>query len=111
MDSTYSVISRQAGLKIVTGMINHRGPESGQYRHTRMLRELALSPAKLAGTIADDLRDRSTVLRIAFRHAFLRAPLPALRVADPSAIPWRTETNRHQMTPIRNNFRLGAKER
>lgn len=114
MDTTAADISRQADLKIVTGMINHRGeigPEPGQNRHMRTLRELALRPAKLADTIADDLRDRSTVLRIAFRHAFLRAPLPAPRVADSSATPRRTETNRDQTTPIRNNFRLGVRER
>jgi hypothetical protein len=132
MDSTSPVISRQDGLEIVTGMINHRGeigpqgfefaaasaardgvplglPHDG-HRRMRTLRELVLRPAKLADAVADDLRDRSTELRIAYRHAFLRAPLPAPRVADPSAVPRRTETNRDQTTPIRNNFRLGARE-
>ena len=180
MDSTSPEISRQVGLEIVTGMVNHRGevgpefrkeledfvkplfqrvkagpqgtvagrdataglpcaafqhlvevpglpaqssrqgfecaaataaldgmpldlPHDG-HRHMGALRKLALRPAKLADTIADNPRDRSPVLRIAFRHAFLRAPLPALRVADPSAIPQRTRTNRDQTTSIRNNY-------
>jgi hypothetical protein len=179
MDSTSPEISRQAGLEIVTSMINHRGevgpefhkeledfvkplfqrikagprgtvagrvtaglfcaafqrlveapglpaqsygqgfecaaataaldgmpldlPHDG-HRHMRTLRELALRPAQLADAIADNPRDRSPVLRIAFRHAFLRAPLPALRVADLSAIPRRTGTNRDQTTSIRNNY-------
>jgi hypothetical protein len=180
MDSASSEISRQAGLEIVTDMINHRGevrpefheeledfvkplfhriktgprgtvvmgsasaglscaafqhlveafglpaqsygqgfecaaataaldgmpldlPHDG-HRHMRTLRKLALRPAQLADTIADNPRDRSPVLRIAFRHAFLRAPLPALRVADPSATPRQTGTNRDQTTSIRNNY-------
>jgi len=73
------------------------------HRHMRTLRKLPLSPAKFADTIADNPRDRIPVLRIAFRHAFLRAPLPALTVADAYAIPWQTETNRDQTTSIRNN--------
>ncbi len=77
------------------------------YGHMRTLRELALTPAKLADTVADSPSDRSPVLCIAFRHAFLRAPLPALRVADPSAIPRRTGTNRDQTTSIRNNYQAG----
>ena len=141
MDSTSPEISSQAGLEIVTSMINHRGEAGPEFhkkledfakrlfqqikagprgtvvrhdgmpldlphhghRHMRALRQLALRPAQLAVTIADNPRDRSPVLRIAFRHAFLRAPLPALRVADPSAIPRQTETNRDQTTSIRNN--------
>jgi hypothetical protein len=78
-------------------------PHDG-HRHMRTLRELALRPAQLADAIADNPRDRSPVLRIAFRHAFLRAPLPALRVADLSVIPRRTGTNRDQTTSIRNNY-------
>ena len=180
MDSTSSEISRQAGLEIVTSMINHRGevgpefhkeledfvkpllqqikagprgavirrgaaaglfcapfqhlaeapglpaqsygqgfecapataafdgmpldlPHDG-HRHMRALRQLALKPAQLADTIADNPRDRSPVLRIAFRHAFLRAPLPAPRVADSCTIPRQTKTNRDQTTSIRNNY-------
>jgi hypothetical protein len=180
MDSTSPEISRQAGLEIVTRMINHRGevgpefhkeledfvkplfqqikavargavvrrrataglfcaafqhlvetlglpaqscrqgfecaaamaafdgmpldlPHDG-HRHVRGPRKLALRPAQLADTIADHPRDRSPVLRIAFRHAFLRAPLPAPRVADPDAIPRQTETNRNQTTSIRKNY-------
>jgi hypothetical protein len=72
--------------------------------HMRTLRKLTLTPAKLADTVTDSPSDRSPVLRIAFRHAFLRAPLPALRVADPSANPRRTGTNRDQTTSIRNNY-------
>ena len=78
-------------------------PHDG-HRHMRTLRQLVLRPAKLADTIAGNPRDRSPVLRIAFRHAFLRVPLPALRVADPSATPRRTGTNRDQTTSIRNNY-------
>src|SRR5579863_8370435 len=78
-------------------------PHDG-YRHVRTLRELGLRPAKLADTVTDSPSDRSPVLRIAFRHAFLRAPLPAPRVADSSVIPWPTETNRDQTTSIRNNY-------
>jgi hypothetical protein len=75
-----------------------------RHRHMRTLRQLVLRPAKLADTIADNPRDRSPVLRIAFRHAFLRAPLPAPRVADPYAIARQTGTNRDQTTSIRNNY-------
>jgi hypothetical protein len=42
--------------------------------HARAYRELALTPAELAGTAADSPGNRSPVLRIAFRHAFLRVP-------------------------------------
>jgi len=72
--------------------------------HMRTLRKLTLTPAKLADTVTDSPSDRSPVLRIAFRHAFLRAPLPAPRVADPSAIARQTGTNRDQTTSIRNNY-------
>jgi hypothetical protein len=78
-------------------------PHDG-HRHMRTLRKLVLRPAKLADTIADNPSDRSPVLRIAFRHAFLRAPLPAPRVADPYAIARQTGTNRDQTTSIRNNY-------
>jgi hypothetical protein len=78
-------------------------PHAG-HGHMRTLRELALRPAKLADTVTDSPSDRSPVLWIAFRHAFLRAPLPAPRVADSSAIPRPTETNRDQTTSIRNNY-------
>ena len=74
------------------------------HRHMRTLRKLVLRPAKLADTIADNPRDRSPVLRIAFRHAFLRAPLPAPRVAEHRAIARQTGTNRDQTTSIRNNY-------
>jgi hypothetical protein len=76
-------------------------PHDG-YRHMRTLRKLALTPAKLADTVADSPSDRSPVLRIAFRHAFLRAPLPAPRLADHRAIPHRAETKRNQSKAIRN---------
>ena len=72
------------------------------YRDMRTLRELALTPAKLADTVADSPSDRSPVPWIAFRHAFLRAPLPAPRLAEPSAIPHQTETNRNQAQAFRN---------
>jgi hypothetical protein len=54
-------------------------------RDMRTLRELALPPAKLADTVADSPRDRSPIPWIAFRHAFLRVPLPPMRLADPCA--------------------------
>lgn len=72
------------------------------YRHMRTLRELALTPAKLADTVADSPSDRSPVLGIAFRHAFLRAPLPAPRLAGHCAIPRQTGTNRNQAKAFRN---------
>jgi hypothetical protein len=72
------------------------------YRDMRTLRELALTPAKLADTVADSPSDRSPVPWIAFRHTFLRAPLPAPRLAEPSAIPHQTETNRNQAQAFRN---------
>jgi hypothetical protein len=48
--------------------------------HVRSFRKLTLTPAKLADTVAYRLGNRSPVLWIAFRHAFLRAPLPAPRL-------------------------------
>ena len=75
------------------------------YRDMRTLRELALMPAKLADTVADSPSDRSPVPWIAFRHAFLRAPLPAPRLAEPSAIPHQTETKRNQAQAFRNTSR------
>jgi hypothetical protein len=68
----------------------------------RALRELTLTPAKLAGTVADNPGNRSPVLRIAFRHAFLRVPLPAPTLAGLFAIPHRAETNRKQTKALRN---------
>jgi hypothetical protein len=41
------------------------------YRDMRTLRKLALTPAKLADAVADSPCDRSPVLWIAVRHAFL----------------------------------------
>jgi hypothetical protein len=73
------------------------------YGHMRTLRELALTPAKLADTVADNPSDRSPVLGIAFRHACLRAPLPAPRLAEHCAIPRQTGTNRNQAKAFRNN--------
>ena len=78
-------------------------PNDGQ-RHMRTLRKLPLTPAKLADTVADSPSDRSPVPRIAFRHAILRAPLPAPRLADPYAIPQQTGTNRNQAKAFRNNY-------
>ena len=78
-------------------------PHDG-HRHMRALRKLALTPAKLADTVADDPSDRSPVLGVAFRHAILRAPLPAPRLADRCAIPQQTETNRNQAKAFRNNY-------
>ena len=73
------------------------------YGHVRALRKLTLTPAKLADTVADSPGNRSPVLRIAFRHAsFLRAPLPAPRLADHVAIPQQAETSREQTKAIRN---------
>ena len=75
------------------------------YGHMRTLRELALTPAKLADTVADSPSDRSPVLGIAFRHAFLRAPLPAPRLAEHCAIPRQTGTDRNQTKAFRNTCR------
>ncbi len=72
------------------------------YGHMRTLRKLALTPAKLADTVADSPSDRSPVLCIAFRHAFLRAPLPAPRLAEHCAIPRQTGTNRNGTKAFRN---------
>jgi len=75
------------------------------YRDMRTLRKLTLTPAKLADTVADSPSYRSPVLWIAFRHAFLRAPLPAPRVAEHCVIPHQTETNRNQTKAFRNTYR------
>jgi hypothetical protein len=69
----------------------------------RTLRELTLTPAKLADAVADSPSDRSPVPWIAFRHAFLRAPLPAPRLADHRAIPHQAETNRNQPKAFRDS--------
>jgi hypothetical protein len=76
-------------------------PHDG-HGHVRALRKLTLTPAELADTIADRPGNRSPVLRIAFRHAFLRAPLPAPRLAGHFAIARRAETNRKQAKAFRN---------
>ena len=60
-------------------------PHNGR-GHARTLRKLALTPAKLTEAVTDNPSDRSPVPWIAFRHAFLRVPLPAPRLADPWAI-------------------------
>jgi hypothetical protein len=65
-------------------------------RHMRTFRKLALTPAKLADTVTNNPSDRSPVLGIAFRHEFLRAPLPALTLADRRPIPHRAETKHSQ---------------
>ena len=72
--------------------------------HMRTLRKLALTPAKLADTVTDSPSDRSPVPWIAFRHAFLRAPLPAPRLAEHCAIPRQTGTNRNQAKAFRNKY-------
>jgi hypothetical protein len=74
----------------------------GDRGYMRTFRELALTPAKLADTVTYSSNDRSPVLWIAFRHAFLRAPLPAPRLAEHCAIPSRTGTNRNQAKAFRN---------
>ena len=70
--------------------------------HVRALRKLTLTPAELADTVADSPGNRSPVLRIAFRHAFLRAPLPAPRLAGHFTIPHQAETNRKHTKALRN---------
>jgi hypothetical protein len=70
----------------------------------RTIRQLALTPAKLADTFADGSSDRSPVSWIAFRHAFLRAPLPAPRLADHRAIPHQAATNRNHSKSFRNTL-------
>jgi hypothetical protein len=74
------------------------------YGHMRTLRQLALTPAKLADTVADSPSDRSPVLCIAFRHAFLRAPLPAPRLAEHRTIPPQTGTIRDQAKAFCNRY-------
>ena len=71
------------------------------HRHARTLRKLALMPAQLADTTVGP-GNRSPVLRIAFRHAFLRAPLPAPSLAGPATIPQHAKTSRKQTKAIRN---------
>ena len=75
-------------------------PHDG-HRHARTLRKLTLMPAQLADTTVGP-GNRSPVLRIAFRHAFLRAPLPAPSLAGRSAIPHHAQTSRKQAKAIRN---------
>ena len=58
-------------------------------------------PAQLADTTVGP-GNCSPVLRIAFRHAFLRAPLPAPSLARRSAIPHHAKTSRKQAKAIRN---------
>jgi hypothetical protein len=72
--------------------------------HMRTLRKLTLTPAKLADTVTDSPSDRSPVLWIAFQHAFLRAPLPAPRLAEYRAIQRQTGTNRNQTKASRNKY-------
>jgi hypothetical protein len=76
-------------------------PDGGQ-RHMRTLRELTLMPAELADTIVNSPSDRSPVLGVAFRHAILRAPLPAPRLADPAMIVPAAKAIRNQAKAFRN---------
>jgi hypothetical protein len=76
-------------------------PHDG-HGHVRALGKLTLTPAELADTAADSPGNRSPVLRIAFRHAFLRAPLPAPRLAVHFATPHQAETSRKQTKAFRN---------
>jgi hypothetical protein len=61
--------------------------------HVRAVRKLTLTPAQLADTAADSPGNRSPVTRIAFRHAFLRAPLPAPRLAVHVPIPHQPQAD------------------
>ena len=70
--------------------------------HVRAVRKLTLTPAELADTVADSPGNRSPVLRIAFRHAFLRVPLPAPRLAGHVTIPHQGGTDRKQTKALRN---------
>ena len=84
-----------AALSAVADTINHRGDVG----HVRAVRKLTLTPAQLADTIADSPGNRSPVTRIAFRHAFLRAPLPAPRLAGPRTEPRPSASRRrHSVT-------------
>jgi hypothetical protein len=74
------------------------------YGHMRTLRQLTLTPAKLADSVADSPTDRSPVLTVAFRHAILRAPLPAQTIADRAAIRPANETTRNQAETFRNTY-------
>jgi hypothetical protein len=76
-------------------------PNDG-HGHVRAIRKLTLTPAQLADTITDSPGNRSPVTRIAFRHAFLRVPLPAPRLAGHLATPHQAETNRKQTKAFRN---------
>ena len=67
--------------------------------------KLALTPAELADTAADSRGNRSPVLRIAFRHAFLRAPLPAPRLAIPFVTPPPEYQNVHTVAE-RHHLRI-----
>ena len=88
-------------LPRVTGGVPPGFPPGGR-GPARALRELALTPAGLAGTAADSPGYRGPVLRIAFRHASLRVPLPAPRLAGPFAIPHQAGTSRKQTKALRN---------
>jgi hypothetical protein len=71
------------------------------YRDMRTPRKLALTPAKLADTVADSPRDRSPVLGIAFQ----RVPPRSTSSAESSRSPResaRAETSRSQAESSRN---------
>jgi hypothetical protein len=89
----------------VTGGVPLEFPHDGR-GHARAFRELVLTPAELAGTAADSPGNRSPVLRIAFRHASLRVPLPAPTLAGHFTIPHQPETNRKQTKALRNILKL-----
>jgi hypothetical protein len=78
-------------------------PHDGS-RNSRALRQLTLTQAQLAYTVADSSRDRSPVLWIAFQHVFLCVPLPTPRVADLQANPYHEATISDDMTSLRESL-------
>ena len=96
-DKASSVRRAAAALDRVPLEFPHDG-----HGHVRAPGKLTLAPAELADTAADSPGNRSPVLRIAFRHAFLRAPLPAPRLAVHFVTPHQAETSRKQTKAFRN---------
>ena len=101
-------IRRRACGSLMAASASGRMPlDFPHYGHQsmRMFRELALIPAMLAGAFAASASDRGPVLPIAFRHAYLRVPLPAPTVADLCPVPQHPRIGRNQTKSFRNNFR------
>jgi len=91
----------RAGATAALDRVPLEFPHDGR-GHVRALGKRTLTPAEFADPAADSPGNRSPVLRIAFRHAFLRAPLPAPRLAGHFTIPHQAGTNRKQTKALRN---------